>query len=330
MFELKKLAVRHILYGSKPQITEAHAYRMKVDKFDKYCNMATFKLDKIDMDLLPPTGQEVLSLFKVLAEAVNGELGGRGDGWTFPSMCVAGGSALALLESHMMTTRRGHVRGRWEKYALARKEQKGSHQVHDMYVDVMECENFVGSVEPETYSVNDVDIFVGGKDGESDEGFERAVWSMVQNIKAVCSKKGKTVRVGESRKNLYVRWHGYVLIKDVFIDGHDIKLSFIQCPDTRSINDCVRRFDIDVCQVMFNPYLKELYADMRVVTSIDGGDARAVDFRMSDDGPDDIDIGKVVSTLERIRKYRKRGYQFDTLFYLRNAGMRRPGPIPRW
>ena len=308
--------MKKVIEGSKPPITETEAYRMKLDGYNRYSNVAVFKFESMNKDLMTPCAKGVFDIFQLLSEVCESDMELNANGWQ-ATVAVSGSSALALLESHLMTNRSGQLRGRWKAISM-RGGFDSVCKKKATALDIARVDLRLG--KGDLRSVNDVDIFVSGIRGATHVNFRHTVDNFVNRMRSVCMKKGMNVEGGPYRENAYVEMGSKVLIRDVFVGGMDTKISFIQSRECGTVMEVLKRFDIDVCQVMFNMKRKELYTSLEVLDAIEKGHASICDFFLSSDGPTAYEAIQIKSTIGRMHKYLNRGYVFNRYPKLQRAG----------
>lgn len=160
-------------------------------------------------------------------------------------------------------------------------------------------------IGPKWNPVDKVDVYVSGRFGRSDAHFlgfvERALKLM----------KVKSLASGIRSKQLVRDMNGvHSWVVDVWIEGVGTTVSFVQRPNHVNVLEVAKTFDINVCQIVFDPRNKEFWYTDGLIADISNCTARVSDLSMSVDGPTDEDIENVRSTLERIAAYERRGFRF--------------------
>ena len=278
---LRKRYVRRELEGSVPSISEAEAYRLKVNAYDRMYNMATFKMSKVCERHQSEEVVNVLCMLKLVRQALKSEGGGGDRGW-LAEEGISGSSVTAVLEGHFSRNRGGMLRGRWK----------------------------AGIDDGEGVPVSDVDVFIGGVAGSTRAGFRIRVREVVSKLEAIAGRRGLAVTVEEERIHPYAEMGRKIIIQDVKVEGYSFKLSFVQAPTSGTLFEVTEKFDIDVCKVMYNPWKNEMYAMLDVVVVIERGKASVCDYVLRQKKPSKYDVRQVSSTLKRMRKYGERGYKF--------------------
>lgn len=163
-----------------------------------------------------------------------------------------------------------------------------------------------GQITHSVFKPNDIDIFVFGRDGESESVFLESVWKMVNKL----GEAGKTELQIDQRTNMYVLRNTPVSIVDVRVRGIETKLSFVQCPADNTADGVVGRFDFDIVKVIYNIAEDKFRVQKLVARSIAQRCACARDTRCRFSAPDHFELQSYMSTLRRIRTYSKRGFHF--------------------
>ena len=161
-------------------------------------------------------------------------------------------------------------------------------------------------IGPEWEGPNDVDVFVAGRPGSSDGLFMMYVKAVIENVKS----KGIEIDVLEERISAYVVRGRRTNIVDVHVPGCKFKISFVQCPLACNVNEVVACFDIDICKVIYHIHNGSFSLAACVKRSICLGIAEISSIRLDEHGPSQFDISRVKSTLERVKKYKERGFKF--------------------
>lgn len=164
-----------------------------------------------------------------------------------------------------------------------------------------------GIILPSGTGFNDIDVFLSGLGGFDEEHFSLYTRSFInRGIEA-----GYRVLREEIFTNNYVFEDIEVLICTVSFEGfEDSPISFVQCPRTDNIWQVVEKFDIDVCQVIYNPFedTLDIWNDT-VGDHIRRGICHCYPLMIGNVNGvlKNFSIVKVNSTLKRLRKYNKRG-----------------------
>ena len=165
-------------------------------------------------------------------------------------------------------------------------------------------------VGPVWTEIGDIDIFVAGSSGLTEESFKAFVLSVVQRIKAATHSV-------ESIKCYKILVYGpregkEICICDVKVKDIDMKLSFVQSPKYATVSAVMEGFDIDICQVMYDIHRQSYDLSSRAKANIRAGTAEALPMKFDhQDGNVSLaDINRVRKTLQRIRKYHARGFAF--------------------
>ena len=160
-------------------------------------------------------------------------------------------------------------------------------------------------IGPKWNGPNDVDVFVAGYWGQSDENFTMFVDLMEQRIKSAgyeCEREDK--------------WHAYacrsgpIHIADFTIKGLSEVVSFVQHPECSTIQDVANGFDISVCKVVYHIH-KQTFDTMHG-TRRDIVRCNFVITPPEIETPGsltDFERGKSWSTINRSWKYMNRGFE---------------------
>jgi hypothetical protein len=164
-------------------------------------------------------------------------------------------------------------------------------------------------IGPKWNGPNDVDVFVAGYWGESDEKFTSFVDLMEERMKNAgyeCQREDK--------------WHNYacqsgpIHIADFTIKGLSKVVSFVQNPECATIQDVAKRFDISVCKVVYHIH-KQTFETMH-------GTRRDIVHCKFDITPPKVECPgsltnfercKACSTLHRNSKYASRGFELANM-----------------
>ena len=166
------------------------------------------------------------------------------------------------------------------------------------------------NVGPLWTDIGDIDIFVAGPNGSTEANFKDFVLSIVQRFEAAhhvvesvecykCLVYGPTVG-------------GDICICDVMVRDISVCLSFVQSPGCLTARSVMEKFDIDICQVMYDIHRQTFELSVRTRANIRAGTAVALPLLFeSDDGNVSLgDMIRVRKTLLRMRKHHARGYVF--------------------
>jgi len=129
-----------------------------------------------------------------------------------------------------------------------------------------------------TSSPNDVDIFVCAEYGETSEEFT----NFVDAVAANAERRGYAITDQRTHSNMYVYKDTPILITDIYVNGIEVHISFVQCPKDREVWTVVDRFDLDIVRVRYG-------------------------------APTNFEKRKVLSTLSRMRKFHQRGFEIGNL-----------------
>ena len=164
------------------------------------------------------------------------------------------------------------------------------------------------------FQPGDVDIFVCGSDGQTQDAFKAAVYGMIDQLK----DKGYLVGRITVKKNLYILRDVPVLIINMSVAGcQGSRMSFIQCPRDSTPEDVVARFDINIVQVIYDIATGEFCMEDDVRKSIEVRKAEIKKIRCQFTAPNEDEVRKIICTLERVAKYRRRGFSFGTCIQLK-------------
>ena len=153
---------------------------------------------------------------------------------------------------------------------------------------------------------HDIDVFVFGEDGETEEAFRAAVVSMVSELQ----NKGNEATDYNWRQNMYIADGVPAWIADAYVDAICQNLSFVQCPMDSTKEEVVARFDMDIVRVMYDIPKEEIVVDPAIKRNIEQGKATIRDRHFSFTALRKGDIRTVLSTLHRMTKYKERGFSF--------------------
>lgn len=273
--------VKKVVEGSVPPISQTQAWRMRMRDFDPVDNMATFDWS----ERAPFEGKrwtDTVFLIRCLGSCSGPNALEGLPGWR-AAEGVAGSASLAVLASVLSRNRSGMARGRWKKRW--------------------------NEAEVPT-DVNDVDFFVGGKNGRSAHRFRVFVADMINKVREYGAKHGKVVTVEKEIAHHYANFDGVVLIQNVRLSGVGVKLSFVQAPACDTMLEVVESFDIDVVKVILNVQRMQLHSKVEVAVAVESGNASVCDYGLQKNYPCQFDLSQVGNTLCRMRKYGKRGYLF--------------------
>ena len=153
----------------------------------------------------------------------------------------------------------------------------------------------------------DVDIFVCGKNGSSEEEFRKFMNSVVvKKLKEIYRFPSSAKFIGCEYCFRGVECH----IANLVIPGISSKLSFISSPGCENVKQVINRFDIDVCKVICNIHFEQYEVEESVKEHIKGSKAAVHDLVFGKCIPDKFDIYKCMRTLQRMKKYNERGFVF--------------------
>lgn len=165
-----------------------------------------------------------------------------------------------------------------------------------------------GIIVPSNTGFNDIDVFLSGAGGVNEESFSLYTRSFInRGIRAGYKVLGEDIHT-----NNYVYEDIEVLVRTVFFEGfEDSPVSFVQSPKTYNIRQVVKRFDIDICQVIYDPFKDTLEVwNETVVDHIKQGICQCYPLMIGNVNGvlKSFSIVKVNSTLQRVRKYNERGF----------------------
>jgi len=102
-------------------------------------------------------------------------------------------------------------------------------------------------------------------------------------------------------------------IVNVHLLYHSFKISFIAVPKAKTMLEVTDRFDIDICQMIYNFKTGSFLYDDFVRQSIEQRSATVADFLFQSAVPSKAEVFAYENTLNRMRKYASRGFSFKTL-----------------
>lgn len=161
-------------------------------------------------------------------------------------------------------------------------------------------------IGPEWEGPNDVDVFVAGRPGSNGEVFTMFVNAVIDNVES----KGIKIAHLRGKNSTYIVRGRRTNIVDVRISGCKFKMSFVQCPLANNIDEVVACFDIDICKVIYHIHDGSFSVAACVERSICLGTAEISSIRLDEHGPSQFDMARVKKTLERMKKYKERGFKF--------------------
>lgn len=169
-------------------------------------------------------------------------------------------------------------------------------------------------IGPKWGNPGDFDIFVAGKHGETREAFEKYTQKISSSMRlAFCP--GAAFRLsGPHVSEVYTRMNGKkVRVKDYkFGPLLKARLSFIQCPDCKDLDDVAANFDIDICRVIVRIHSGRFMVGRQVRGHIAENRAHVDPLVFCGSGQIQPRHWKcVMRTMERMRKYQKRGFTMD-------------------
>ena len=147
----------------------------------------------------------------------------------------------------------------------------------------------------------DIDIFVCGKYAHNFE-------ALVEHVKVKLEAEHYYIVDVRNYVHNYACATGKVRICDFTISSFHRKLSLIQCPFNDSIEDVIDSFDLNVCRVVYSNGKDELRVAREVYKSIRKKEA-VVDSVYFPGGVNAFQGTKVQRTIERMEKYRSRGFR---------------------
>lgn len=174
-----------------------------------------------------------------------------------------------------------------------------------------------GIVVPQGTGYSDIDVFVSGDGGLDIQNFFLCTTSFIEKGK----NAGYKIIREESHEHQYVYEGVAVLIRTITFEGfEESPVSFIQGPKTNNIWQVMKTFDIDVCQVMYDPFKDKVdVLNETIGNHIKEGIFECYPLAMGNNANGVLkcfSIAKVCSSLQRVRKYNGRGFKckaFPTL-----------------
>jgi len=155
-------------------------------------------------------------------------------------------------------------------------------------------------------SPNDVDIFVCGEYGKTENNYSHFIDSVISNAQS----EGYYVVAKRTYANTYVYKDKRILITNLIVGGISVDLSFIQCPLDKTVATVVDKFDMDIVRVVYNIEIgTSVPKSTDVQHAIRTRTFTVHDFTMAYCGPSDFEIFKIRSTFQRIAKYSERGFR---------------------
>jgi hypothetical protein len=153
---------------------------------------------------------------------------------------------------------------------------------------------------------NDVDIFVTGSSGETNEKF----WRFVDEVERCIDKAGYHVTFRDKKVHKYISDTEVSFIIDMTVAGLDNVLSFVQCPDCETVKEVVDNFDISVCKVMYHIHEETFQVQLDVQEDIANSRFILNPLRVKVEGsPSRRELDRWSSSMERVKKYTDRGFQ---------------------
>lgn len=150
----------------------------------------------------------------------------------------------------------------------------------------------------------DIDVFVCGIHSDYFSGF-------VEQVLAKIAAEHYVVTKMDRYHHSYGGLRGKLEICDLTIRSVQRKLSLIQCPSyAGGIQFVIDSFDINVCRVVYSIDKDEIRVAKDVYKSIKMFEATVADVPFGRGGPDRLVAKKVSKTIERMAKYRTRGFRF--------------------
>jgi len=161
-----------------------------------------------------------------------------------------------------------------------------------------------------TSSPNDVDIFVCAEYGETSEEFTNFVDAVVANAE----RRGYAITDQRTHSNIYVYKDTPILITDIYVNGIEVHISFVQCPKDREVLTVVDRFDLDIVRVVYDLRRRQtLPRSPAIASAIRSRVLSVIDFTFQYGAPTNFEKRKVLSTLSRMRKFHQRGFEIGNL-----------------
>jgi hypothetical protein len=156
---------------------------------------------------------------------------------------------------------------------------------------------------------SDYDFFVAGSHGRNQETFLAFVEYCVQRIREL----GYTVLHRESYL-VYARNGAKIVVSDISLGEVTGKISFVQSPGCKTVQEVAEQFDVDVCKVIYNIDEETVTCDKEVHMHIHHGVALVSDFALSGDSNlsavTEESIKQLNRVFARILKYQDRGFSF--------------------
>ena len=155
---------------------------------------------------------------------------------------------------------------------------------------------------------NDIDVFVAGKTGRSRSNFGRFVKGCISRLE----DSGREILDSKLFFNTYVIEGKRVAIHNIKVKDFPQQISFIQCPTDDSVREVASRFDISVCKVIYHIHKCKYEMTADVMEDIMDGKARMErNFKFAKAGnPSRFEMTRIKRSMNRMRKYTKRGFDF--------------------
>lgn len=157
--------------------------------------------------------------------------------------------------------------------------------------------------------VSDFDVFVAGRHGSTSSNFRNFVKKVLAKI-----KRTHEVLEVKMKKNKYCFDESTyeVDIVNVYIREFALPISFVQSPRCSTVYEVVQKFDIDVVQVLLPFHHFSFYMTPATYKSISTDVANVKDF-VFEDVPTETERGTLARTLQRMQKYKARGFVFQNM-----------------
>lgn len=272
------------------------ARQVSMKHFDPASGMATFSIEDLNVDDLNVNFASILTVFEMVRRILNSMRSNYGwfgspEPFGFNNeIGIIGSSALLILEAIMRKSRIDQdLRGRWLR------EQTG------------------------LWHSNNVDLLLCGpwNDGQSFSTFTTLFDMMLSGSSRSLHHR---VRHTSFHNDPHIFPNLLSQVMEVEFRGLDVKLRLIQaspadqvdcfiCPPWRRHEVTTDPPDINITGVMYDPRTGLIHASLETVLSIETGQAEICDY--VDMYPSSSDLSLLGDTLDRMVKYRRRGYTFE-------------------
>ncbi len=183
----------------------------------------------------------------------------------------------------------------------------------ECYRDEMLTVGIAGSFALWHYERNVLGIVPSFQPGDCDVYFtvaeEMQYTGALVRLRMLCSTHGTKVIHSKTFKKHYVETKGPIEITDVMIQGCPMNISLIFNTYVKSVPDIIGRFDLDVVMLCMDVEVTNYCLSDDVAKAIKDRKATVMkEFRFESSVPTNWERGLLYSTLERMEKYKERGY----------------------